>query len=82
VVNHPRVIKDPAPGVGISEFGDSAIVISVSPWTSVKDYGAAQGELNQSIYQRLLDAKISSPFPQHEIRILNDTLPFQAAQVR
>jgi small conductance mechanosensitive channel len=82
VVNHPRVIKDPAPGVGISEFGDSAIVISVSPWTSVKDYGAAQGELNQSIYQRLLDAKISSPFPQHEIRILNDTLPFQAAQAR
>lgn len=82
VVNHPRVIKDPAPGVGISEFGDSAIVISVSPWTSVKDYGAAQGELNQSIYQRLLDAKISSPFPQHEIRILNETLPFQAAQAR
>jgi small conductance mechanosensitive channel len=82
VVNHPRVIKDPAPGVGISEFGDSSIVISVSPWTSIKDYGAAQGELNQSIYQRLLDAKIVMPYPQHEIRILNDALPFQAAQAR
>jgi small conductance mechanosensitive channel len=82
VVNHPRVIKDPTPGVGISEFGDSAIVLSVSPWVAVKDYGAAQGELNQSIFQRLLDAKITMPFPQHEIRILNDTIPFQTAQTR
>jgi len=82
VVNHPRVIKDPAPGVGISEFGDSAIVLTVSPWVPIKDYGAAQGELNQSIYQRLLDAKITMPYPQHEIRIVNETLPFPAAQTK
>lgn len=80
VVNHPRVIKDPAPGVGISEFGGSAIVLSVSPWTSVSDYGPAQGELNQLIYQRLLDSGIVMPFPQHEIRILNDTVPFPGVQ--
>jgi small conductance mechanosensitive channel len=80
VVNHPRVIKDPAPAVGISNFGDSSINIGVGPWVAVKDYGAALGELNQSIYQRLLDAKIAIPFPQHEIRILNDAIPFQAGQ--
>ncbi len=82
VVNHPRVIKDPAPAVGISDFGASAINIAVGPWVAVKDYGAAMAELNQSIYQRLLDAKIAIPFPQHEIRILNDTIPFQSAQAK
>src|SRR3954471_5747043 len=82
VVNHPRVIKDPAPAVGISDFGESAINIAVGPWVAVKDYGAAMGELNQSIYQRLIDAKIAIPFPQHEIRILNDAIPFQQAQAK
>jgi small conductance mechanosensitive channel len=82
VVNHPRVIKDPAPAVGISDFGGSSINIAVGPWVAVKDYGAAMAELNQSIYQRLIDAKIAIPFPQHEIRILNETIPFQAAQTK
>jgi small conductance mechanosensitive channel len=80
VVNHPRVIKDPAPAVGISDFGASAINIGVGPWVAVKDYGSALAELNQSIHQRLIDAKIVIPFPQQEIRIVNETLPFPAAQ--
>jgi small conductance mechanosensitive channel len=80
VVNHPRVIKDPAPAVGISDFGTSSINIAVGPWVAVNDFGPAMAELNQSIYQRLLDAKIAIPLPQHEIRILNETIPFQAAQ--
>src|ERR1041385_1941169 len=82
VVNHPRVIKDPAPAVGISDFGEFAINLSVGPWVAVKDYGAAMAELNQSIYQRLIDAKIAIPFPQHEIRILNEALPFPSANAR
>jgi small conductance mechanosensitive channel len=82
VVNHPRVIKDPSPSVGISDFGESAINIGVGPWVAVNDYGAAMSELNQSIYQRLLEAKIAIPFPQHEIRILNDAIPFQPAQAK
>lgn len=82
VVNHPRVIKDPAPAVGISEFGPSGINIGVGPWVAVKDYGSALAELNQSIHQRLIDAKIVIPFPQQEIRILNETIPFPPAQGR
>lgn len=78
VVNHPRVIKDPSPIVGISKFGDSAITITAGPWVAVKDYGAAQAELNQLIYERLISARIAIPFPQQEIRILNETLPMAA----
>jgi small conductance mechanosensitive channel len=80
VVNHPRVIKDPPPVIGISEFGDSGINIWVGPWVAVKDYVAATAELNQLIYERLAGAKITIPFPQREIRILNESLPMEAAQ--
>jgi len=70
---NPRVIKDPAPGVGVSELGDSAITISVSPWVAVKDFGAAKAELNQAILERLVGSGVSIPFPQQEIRVLNES---------
>lgn len=78
VVNHPRVIKDPPPVIGITDFGDSSINISVGPWVAVKDYVSAKAELNQLIYERLVGAKITIPFPQREIRILNEALPLES----
>ena len=78
VVNHPRVIKDPPPTVGITDFGPSSINISVGPWVAVPDYGPAMAELNQLIHERLVNARITIPFPQQEIRILNEALPMVA----
>lgn len=66
----PRVLKEPAPAVGISQLGDSAITISIDPWTSVATYSATQAELNQAIIERFRAAQIEIPFPQHEVRLL------------
>lgn len=73
-----RVIKDPAPAVGVAKLGDSSIAINVGPWVAVKDYGAAQAELTQTILEALTEAKVVLPFPQQEIRILNEALPLAA----
>jgi small conductance mechanosensitive channel len=78
VMANPRVLKDPAPGIGVAELGASSITISVSPWAAVKDFGALKGELYLAIFDRLNAAKITLPFPQHEIRIVNESLPFAA----
>lgn len=75
VLANPLVLKDPAPPIGVSELGDFGIDISVGPWVAVKDYGAAKGELNKAILERLNAAKITIPFPQSEIRILNENRP-------
>jgi len=64
------VLKDPAPGVGIKTLADSAIVLSMSPWVKVLDYGAAQGELYQAILEQFRAANIDIPFPQLEVRML------------
>ena len=70
VSGHPRVLKEPAPVVGITSLGDSAITIAIKPWVSVSDYVAAQGELYQAIVKRFRAGGIEIPFPQREVRLL------------
>lgn len=68
--SNPRVLKEPEPAVGISMLSDSSINITVRPWTSVPDYGPAQGELYQAIVEQFRKRAISIPFPQREIRMV------------
>jgi len=69
--NNSRVIKELTPGVGVAGLGDSAINLAVKPWTSVADFGAAQGEIYRSILEEFRARNIQMPFPQREIRVLN-----------
>jgi small conductance mechanosensitive channel len=66
-----RVLKDPSAGVGVSSLADSSVNISIMPWVAVTDFGAAGGELNKAILEEFRARKISIPFPQREIRLLN-----------
>jgi len=68
---NPRILKDVAPGVGVTLLGDSAITIAVKPWVAVPDYGAAQGEIYQAILDQFRVRKIDIPFPQRDIRLSN-----------
>ena len=69
---NPRVLKDPAPVVGISKLGDSSINISVQPWVAVVDYGSAQLELYKSVLDLFRAEQIDIPFPQSEVRLFVD----------
>ena len=66
----PKVLKDPAPIVGVSSLGDSSVVISIMPWAAVTDYFAAQTAVNQAIIEQFAQKGISIPFPQQEVRII------------
>ena len=68
---HPRVLKDPAPVLGISALAESAINLSIKPWTTVPDFGAAQAELYQTLLEQFRASRIEIPFPQREVRMLN-----------
>ena len=65
-----RVLKDPAPGVGIAALADSSIQIAVRPWTSVADFGPAAPEIYQAIIHEFRSNKIEIPFPQRDVRLL------------
>lgn len=65
-----RVLKDPAPAVGVAKLGDSAIELAVKPWTKVGDYGAASSELYRALVEALRQKNINIPFPQREVRVV------------
>ncbi len=68
---NPRVLKEPAPIVGVTLLADSSINIAIRPWIKVDDYIPAQAEINQAVAEQLRAANISIPFPQREVRMLN-----------
>jgi small conductance mechanosensitive channel len=69
---NPRVLKEPVPIVGVTMLADSSINIAVKPWVKVDDYVMAQAEINQAVAEHLRAADISIPFPQREVRMLNN----------
>ncbi len=73
VNSNPRVLKTPEPVIGINELGGSSITISVKPWTAVPDFSTARAEIYQAIVARFRSHKIEIPFPQTEVRLLNNS---------
>ena len=72
LLGNPRVLKDPAPVVGISTLGESSITISVQPWVNVGDYGPAQLELYQTIVEQFRASQIDIPSHQTDVRLIVD----------
>jgi small conductance mechanosensitive channel len=68
---NPRVLKEPAPVIRVVTLADSSINIQVGPWVNVPDYIAAGGEVNKAIVEAFRTRRISIPFPQREVRLLN-----------
>lgn len=75
---NPRVLKDPAPVVGVTLLADSSIHVAVKPWVAVEDFGPAGAELYQAIVDNFRARQINIPFPQQEVRILGGA-PAKAA---
>jgi small conductance mechanosensitive channel len=65
-----RVLKEPAPVIGVSQLADSSINISVKPWTSVADFNPASADIYKAIVQQFRSERIEIPFPQREVRLL------------
>jgi small conductance mechanosensitive channel len=68
---NPRVLRDPAPMVGIVALSDFSIQFSVKPWTNVADFVPAQLEIYEAILNQFRANKIEIPFPQREVRLIN-----------
>jgi len=67
------VCNEPEPQVGIDNFGDSAIEIGLRYWVPTETYFNNKYQTNLKIFKALQDANITIPFPQREVRLLNDS---------
>ncbi len=69
---HPRVLKDPAPGALVTGFADSGINLELDIWIDDPDQGMAalRSDLYNAIWKAFRSAGIEIPFPQREVRVL------------
>ena len=74
LASNPRILKQPAPVVGVSQLGDSSVTICVKPWVGVDDFVPAIAEINQTILEQFRSKQIEIPFPQREIKLLHDSV--------
>ncbi|MBI3877501.1 MAG: mechanosensitive ion channel family protein [Verrucomicrobia bacterium] len=68
---NPRVLKEPAPVVGVSALADSSIVLAVKPWVKLDDFVPAGTEIYEAVVAEFRARKIEIPFPQREVRVLS-----------
>jgi small conductance mechanosensitive channel len=69
---NPRVLREFEPVVGVTTLGNSSIDIAVKPWVGIADFVPAGPEIYQAIVALFREQKIEIPFPQHEVRLLNN----------
>ena len=58
--------------VGIGSFGASSVNLSVRAWLPTSKFHQLRFKLNAAIYSALNENNVKIPFPQHEVRMLND----------
>jgi len=67
------IVKEPAPQVGIAEFGDSSVNIGVRYWVPTMKYYHVLYQVNQAVYAALKKAQITIPFPQRDVHVISQT---------
>ncbi|WP_298894150.1 mechanosensitive ion channel domain-containing protein [uncultured Psychroserpens sp.] len=68
LTSNPKVLKDPAPSVNVSELADSSVNFAVRPWSTVADYWDVYFETHENVKIALDAAGIEIPYP-HAVEI-------------
>jgi len=69
---HPKVLIDPVPFAGVTDYGDSSINLTVRSWVKQADYWEVFYELNKILKPTLDAAGVTIPFPQRDVHVFNE----------
>jgi len=75
----PYVLDDPAPGVVVSEHGDSAVMLATRPFCKSEDYWNAFFYMQEHVKKEFDKSGVSIPFPQQDVHMHNVGEAAQAA---
>lgn len=65
--SHPKVLKDPAPFVGVLKNGDGMVVLAVRPYTTVADYWDVFFNIQEQIKLTFDKEGIQAPVPHRVV---------------
>ncbi len=66
---HPLILSDPAPGIALSNLGDSSVDFAVRPWTKTEDYWTVRSDLLETAKMELEAAGCNFPYPQTDVHL-------------
>jgi small conductance mechanosensitive channel len=64
-----RILKDPAPTIGVLELADSSVNFAVRPWVAAADYWNVYFDLHAGVKTRFDQEKIVIPYPQRDVHL-------------
>ena len=67
-----RILKDPAPFIGLSELGDSSVNLTYRVWVNGDNYWPVFFELQEKVYNEFNKNGINIPFPQMDVHLINN----------
>lgn len=73
ITSDERVLKDPAPTVGVLELADSSVNFAVRPWVKTSDYWTVYWDIMERMKLRLDEEGISIPFPQTDVHLFQQS---------
>ncbi|QBG37342.1 mechanosensitive ion channel family protein [Litorilituus sediminis] len=68
--SHDKVMKDPAPFVGVSEMADSSVNFAVRPHCLPEHYWDVYFDINEAMKKALDENAITIPFPQRDVHLI------------
>ncbi len=66
---HPLVLKDPAPGIAITELADSSVNFNCRPWVKTADYWTVYADVTRAVKEAFDKEGISIPYPQMDVHM-------------
>ena len=69
LAEHPLVLKDPAPGIAITELADSSVNFNCRPWAKTDDYWTVYADVTRAVKEAFDKEGISIPYRQIDIHL-------------
>ena len=69
LAEHPLVLKDPAPGIAITELADSSVNFNCRPWVKTADYWTVYADVTRAVKDEFDKEGISIPYPQMGVHL-------------
>ena len=64
-----RILKDPAPFIGLAALADSSVNFTVRVWANTPDYWGVFFDMNEKVYTKFPEYNLNIPFPQLDVHV-------------
>ncbi|TYQ15673.1 UNVERIFIED_CONTAM: small conductance mechanosensitive channel [Acetivibrio alkalicellulosi] len=70
--NHPLVLEDPKPFIGLLEHGDNAIIYTVRVWCETANYWTVFYDVQEEAKLKFDENNINIPYPQLDVHMIKE----------